>query len=536
MFEYLNKFNELPEAVRLSVTGDDAMVILTELEQKYGVDLAAAVMRVMVGEIPLIDLPKFFIFDFNLDGVVAQQLTDELTDRIFSRAADYLGIGVEKGMPVDQVEIEPEEDRMPRVQARGSAFFFSPEDEEEVRTLAQKLDTKKGLEKEKTEIEDKLDKILVEAKVGLSSEILVGRFINAVRTYLREVRNKIETKDTLMKPAHVGGLGLDEATVDRIMAIADKYKNMKQAAVVPPPPPPKMKVPEDDHISIMKGVGAIDDGAVESATKPAADMEKKKNIIRDVDYDFNAAARKKAAEADKAEPLDTGHEIAPPPPVVPKPAGAGKPAPIAAAEKPVAGGISGPGADKIPAPYPSAPTPTPGPAGPSVDIGAKPGVISETGTFPAADKAGQGQPEPMAIKTSPMAPGSIGSRRSELSGGKVRIEDVKHVPRLEGPVDELKNMDLVNFRRLSRSPQEAARKIKEKIIYLEEEKYSKRIEGIRAWRTSPLNKLYLQIGQDSIAGKKSVEEILKARVTGGGEFLTTDEFEAIMALNKELRF
>jgi len=135
-----------------------------------------------------------------------------------------------------------------------------------------------------------------------------------------------------------------------------------------------------------------------------------------------------------------------------------------------------------------------------------------------------------------MAPGSIGSRRSELSGGKVRIEDVKHVPRLEGPVDELKNMDLVNFRRLSRSPQEAARKIKEKIIYLEEEKYSKRIEGIRAWRTSPLNKLYLQIGQDSIAGKKSVEEILKARVTGGGEFLTTDEFEAIMALNKELRF
>jgi dsDNA-specific endonuclease/ATPase MutS2 len=115
------------------------------------------------------------------------------------------------------------------------------------------------------------------------------------------------------------------------------------------------------------------------------------------------------------------------------------------------------------------------------------------------------------------------------------MEDVIFQPRIMGPIDELKYMSLINFRRLDKDPFKAAEKIKEKINLLEEE-YSKKVEGIKAWRSSPVNRLYLQMGEASISHKKPIDVIIEERRNEGKEYLNNKEFEAIINLNRELRF
>jgi hypothetical protein len=130
----------------------------------------------------------------------------------------------------------------------------------------------------------------------------------------------------------------------------------------------------------------------------------------------------------------------------------------------------------------------------------------------------------------------IQARAAAKKDGKVKMEDVKHVPKLTGPIDELREMNLVNFRRLSRNPRDAVLKIKKKISFLEEESYTKRFEGIKAWRQSPVNKLYLEIGQESIINKKPVNVIINNRKQARKPYLSEAEFKAVMDLNKDLRF
>jgi hypothetical protein len=120
--------------------------------------------------------------------------------------------------------------------------------------------------------------------------------------------------------------------------------------------------------------------------------------------------------------------------------------------------------------------------------------------------------------------------------GKKRIEDVKSIPRVMSPIEELRYLSLVNFRRLDKDPLKAVRKIVDKIKLLEDERYAKKLEGIAAWRQSAVNKIYLTIGQESISQGKPVDVIINERTKSGKEVLTKEEFDAILRLNREIRF
>jgi hypothetical protein len=116
------------------------------------------------------------------------------------------------------------------------------------------------------------------------------------------------------------------------------------------------------------------------------------------------------------------------------------------------------------------------------------------------------------------------------------MDDVKYVPKLTGPVDELKELNLEDFRRLGPDAEVRTKKIQDKVSFLEQDNYSQRLDGIKAWRQSPVNKLYLSMGQDSITQNQSINAIIKARMNEGSQVLSQEEFNAIMELNKNLRF
>jgi hypothetical protein len=119
---------------------------------------------------------------------------------------------------------------------------------------------------------------------------------------------------------------------------------------------------------------------------------------------------------------------------------------------------------------------------------------------------------------------------------KPQMVDVKFTPKLVGPVEEIERLNLVDFRRLSRDPKVAGQKIIDKISLLEEESFPKRIIGIKAWQTSEVYKIYLEIGEEGIKQGRPIRSIIQERQNQNKPTLTEAEFLAIMELNKNLKF
>lgn len=467
MLDYIVKFNKLPPELKDEISSPAVMAAIDELEEHYRVELASLIMKVMAKDILFGSLADYFVEEYRLDRLSAEQLQAELAGRVFFKVADYLGIDLETVLSAAPEPASEDADLMsvsarpaaaPASGIQGAQFFFSPDDEEEIRKLSDNLG--RPPEVNTKLVDEKLEAILKEANINFGSAAVADRFKQIVRTYLKGIRGRLDTKLTLTKAFDAGGLNFDEESAEKIMALSDRSEALAKAEKMKPPA--KIAVPED-KLAGLKAVGAAD-----------------------LEYDLAKEMEKRqAAKAEAVKPLFTPSRPASPP--------------------------AGPGAPVKPAPPKLPPAKKPVPSG----AGAK--------EAPAAKPAAE--PEKLALK-----------RPLETSGGKKKMEDVKYVPRTSGPVDELGLMDLVAFRRMDKEPQLASAKIKEKIKTLEEEQYSKRSEAIKAWRQSPVNRLYLAVGEEAMTKNKPVDIIIEERKSGGQDTLTGEEFEAIMNLNRDLRF
>lgn len=113
-----------------------------------------------------------------------------------------------------------------------------------------------------------------------------------------------------------------------------------------------------------------------------------------------------------------------------------------------------------------------------------------------------------------------------------RVEDVKRMPRLSGPIDELRSFGLIEFRRLSANPQQASDRLKDLINLLDDQGFEKRMEAIRAFQSSPLMRVYGQINKQALLSGTAIDEILSSHPDG----LSKAEYQSLMALNADLRF
>ena len=116
------------------------------------------------------------------------------------------------------------------------------------------------------------------------------------------------------------------------------------------------------------------------------------------------------------------------------------------------------------------------------------------------------------------------------------MQEIAFSKRLVGPVEELRTMSLTDFRRLSKDARQAATKVKDKVGLLEGEGTDKKIEGIKAWRSSPLSKMYMEVTRDAVLKGVPIVELLAQLRSSKTETLTDEELKVIMELNGELRF
>jgi hypothetical protein len=122
------------------------------------------------------------------------------------------------------------------------------------------------------------------------------------------------------------------------------------------------------------------------------------------------------------------------------------------------------------------------------------------------------------------------------SAARPQMHDIRPIPKVMGPIEELQFLDLTNFHRLGKTPAEITAKIMAKIKLLEKEGYDKMVLGVRAWRESPISRLYLRLGQEAIAKEIPLKDAIDSRQKEAKEYLTMEEVEAIVILNSKLSF
>ncbi len=325
-----------------------------------------------------------------------------------------------------------------------------------------------------------VDEVVKKINLTFPDKDFEMRFRNIIISFFKDVRTEIETKIILKRDYQIGGMGLNTETVDKIMEILKEEKprinkeSLKEMSPLSPPLPLKSQL--------------------------------------------------------KAGPLVPPLLPAPPkvPPPLPKPA---------------------------PAPFPPKPTPAPLPQ-PKLQPKAGPPLAEVPKFKPETPRVSQPviklKPEPVSplkietkpplfsqpiIQPKPMVKDKVEEIYPVKSreAGAEQFNGIKIQPRVYGPVDELKTITLVDWRRWG-SAKEAAKKIQDKINLLAEESLVKKAEGIKAWKDSEVNQLYLNIGVESINQGKSVNEIIIQRRQQNKPFLSEEEFNAVVELNQKLRF
>ncbi|MFA5947095.1 MAG: hypothetical protein WC813_03660 [Patescibacteria group bacterium] len=133
--------------------------------------------------------------------------------------------------------------------------------------------------------------------------------------------------------------------------------------------------------------------------------------------------------------------------------------------------------------------------------------------------------------------------KAELTVGSVapkavdrKLTDVVAASRLMGPVDQIKNLSTIEFRRMSSDPAEGARKVEDLLTALLATGYEERVNGINAWRKSPLNQMYLEISEEALSNSMSIPDVCSKRRKEKKDCLSPAEIKAIIGLNAKLRF
>jgi len=130
----------------------------------------------------------------------------------------------------------------------------------------------------------------------------------------------------------------------------------------------------------------------------------------------------------------------------------------------------------------------------------------------------------------------VATEQAAMAGkqAKPQIRDLKADRRLVGPVEELEFVDLINLRQLGKTPDEMLAQLKKKFDYLTEQSIVKKVEGVQAWKKSPVFRLYIAMTYEGLRERKAIAEVIRARQIANSECLTLSEYEMIGRLNGDI--
>lgn len=375
---------------------------------------------------------------------------------------------------------------VPEMSKGVAELVFSPADEAEISAAEKKLPKISGGVKP-AEISKIIGNILGESGIVLEP-IDRKKLENILLTHFLDIRDSFEMRDTLSAMRGPGGLNLTEEQISKLLSVA------------------KNKIGGREAERRGEAVALAEKGIEEEKLKAnLAGEEVLKTVKSKIDERWQ-----QITEKTDVAPIEVPAElIAPPAAIQAKISTIAPSRPAAVSEKQAA---------QVPVP----------------EIGKKP--LRLAGDIPLAIRGpvvpGE-EPKPLEIFKTATSPAR---RPAAPPDNRPRLDDVKYVPKLVGPIEELREMTLIDFRRLDKNPEMATAKIKEKMRLLEKESITKKIAGIKAWQESEVSKLYLEISRESLMKGVPATQAISSRVSSGQPSLTEAEYQAIMSLARSLRY
>lgn len=373
------------------------------------------------------------------------------------------------------------------------AFFFNLEDEREV----DKLRIPNTELRITSTLEEKLrvlaEDVIKKHNFSFKDEVGKRRFINLFVSHLKDVRNVIEVRETLLKPVTSGGLGLPIDKTEQVIKIIEdaktqfesRIKNHESAQVVNSKPQTEQEKMQSELDKLMREDVPVAINPIIKPAGPQVVLPKSDKIgeLNSKSLPTGRQANDKAQIPNQTQSLNVKIET-----------------------KPLSEDKFKNWREEMLKEIAKAAPPPP------------PLVTSQSPIVPSVSPVIRGQ-----------EPGASNDIRPQLT-------DIKAPPRTLGPLEELKSLNLVDFRRLDPSPVEALSKVRAKIDLIGETSISRRLEAVRSWQASPVYQLYLKLGRLSIEQGKAMAEIV-AELQGRGEpTLSEAEFNAIIDFNQKIRF
>lgn len=566
MFDYLQQFNNLPKDLRDKVSSPEAMEALAALEKKYQVELAVLVMKVMVKSLPLKSLPINLVEEFGLETNKANKLAEEMTETIFIRAADHLQLQVPKPKTstVDSLDfivkeagvILPSSDLLSRFKIILSTYLKGVRSKIATRDALAKDISLGGLNLGNSEIDrvfkvcdnhsssnlekkislpsssGALDKIIAaesikgaheeydfkkalasgqikrptpklespekpveislpEEKKSLEAPEEIKRLESPDKLVLPEIVpvNKVLKKETEIRPG-----SQTNTPVNTVVAQQPKVQNDEHHHSVPKSENQSDK--KNDQISNSQPRAAVSQAAPVSASHETKKPDAGRRFSLIPSW-LRRSSREKTSEKKAEAPAQV------------KPIVANSPSVIKEVKE----------VKEV------------------IEIKEKKIIEKETGrvTTPLKDNEVRAQSEQVINRPPAVASARPANHLKETTTKPV-MHDVKPAPRLMGPIEELQFLDLVNFRRLGKNPEEISAKIFSKIKLLEADGYDKMIAGVRAWRRSPVNLLYLKMMKEAISKGQTIKDFAASVQKDKDSYLSLEEIEGIIAMNSKLIF
>ncbi len=555
-----------PDDVRATISREDTKKNIKDLEAKYEVSLATLITLVAIKDITLEEMAVRIQTqrDFEIEEATAikKEVVDTILTPILASINTQQGAGVPAPIAAT-VSAETPKSNPP------SELQPSP------------VDTAPALRTYTVEDYEAFAAALIaESGIMLTDATLANRFRGLIVTRLRDVRDAIETREKLEAPIDQGGVGLSRAQTDPLLKRANtltaEIRSGKAMLPAPATKPTtetgagtdqKQQAWDDIETKAKKELESLSNASSKGSSRPPqppmSKEEKQRawdNLEAKAKKEFEALAQeKKESSAQQKQGAKT--QVSTPP------------TPAQPTATPITGrsrshnnafGVTGQPAPATSTPAaPSStnaqiPTPTNLAARATVmaieEIDGIPTIVERpAGSLPHSDSSrGHATPlMPRPRQQQNMAqrferPGAkaqgqgtaINVRQGvgDVSPYKVSVADVTFTPTLVDPVQELKLFTVRDFRRLSKDPRQASKRIFQKIKLLEQESQTKKANGIQAWKESEVAKLYAEIGSESFGKGLPLDTVIASRRQAGKETFTEEELDALLELNEMLRF
>lgn len=137
-----------------------------------------------------------------------------------------------------------------------------------------------------------------------------------------------------------------------------------------------------------------------------------------------------------------------------------------------------------------------------------------------------------ALRDQAVAPGAT---EQGIAPSRPTMDSVRAPTRLTSLTQEFGMLTLADFRRMGSTPEKAMDKLLEKFETLKQENFERWSEGVQAWRSSPLQQMYLRLVADSFATGKPVAQLAEERRQQSQDVPTPEELGAILQLNNHVQ-